>query len=120
MLSFIGQDALYQFEKETFIPPAAAAAKARRALRVREKESPSNRGMLRVGLARANQLAKRTPLSYATVKRMARFRRHQGNNNASDPTTRGSQAWDGWGGEPGVRWAERIVARKEGKKKAKA
>ena len=41
---------------ESYKPTAAMAAQARAALKMRDSQPPSNKGMTRVGLARANQL----------------------------------------------------------------
>jgi hypothetical protein len=98
-----------------FVPPKAAQNNAKRALKMREKQPPSNRGMTPVGLARARDLANGKSLSLETVKRMAAFRRHQKNYKPGEPT-KGTQAWLGWGGEAGVRWAERVVERERKKK----
>lgn len=68
--------------------------------------------MTAVGLARANQLANREPLSLDTVQRMvAYFERHEVDKQGStwDEQGKGWQAWYGWGGDEGWAWARRIV-----------
>ena len=63
---------------ETFTAPQAVADNAQRALDVRATKPESERGMTPVGLARANQLANREPVSLETVRRMvAYFDRHE-------------------------------------------
>jgi hypothetical protein len=83
-------------------------------LAIRAKQPPSNRAGTRVGLARANQLARRDMISIATIKRMvsffARHERSAGSAQArQDPTSKASQAWALWGGNPGRAWAKRIL-----------
>jgi len=70
-------------------------------------------GMTQVGLARANQLCKRRPVSVETIARMAAFQRHK-RNSEIDPKFEGTPwkdkgyvAWLGWGGDSGVSWASR-------------
>jgi hypothetical protein len=97
---------------DTFTPPAAVAANARQALAVRESKPPSQRGMTAVGLARANQLANRDPVSLETVRRMvAYFERHEVDKEGStwNEQGKGWQAWFGWGGDEGRAWARRIL-----------
>jgi len=97
---------------DTFIAPQAVADNAQRALDVRATKPQSQRGMTPVGLARANQLAKREPVSLVTVRRMvAYFDRHEIDKEGStwDEQGKGWQAWNGWGGDEGRAWARRIL-----------
>lgn len=101
-------------EEETFTPPEGVASAARRGLKLREAQSPSNRGGTAVGIARAHQLAARKPVSFSTIKRMySFFARHavdkQGEGWGED--SKGFQAWLLWGGDAGKSWADGIVAR---------
>jgi hypothetical protein len=70
-------------------------------------------GMELPGLARANQLCKREPISETTIARMAAFERHRENSKIADEykgtpwKDRGYVAWLGWGGDEGVAWAQR-------------
>ncbi len=96
----------------SFQPPAAVAAAARRALEQRAQQSPSQRGMTPVGLARARQLSDRQELSPTTIDRMVSyFARHTIDKQGSSWSAygKGRQAWDGWGGDPGERWARSIA-----------
>ena len=98
----------------SFQPPAAVAAAARRALERRAQQSPSQRGMTPVGLARARQLSHRQELSPTTIDRMVSyFARHTIDKQGSSWSTygKGRQAWDGWGGDAGLRWARSIARR---------
>jgi len=98
--------------EHTFIAPQAVADNAQRALDVRATKPESQRGMTPVGLARANQLAKREPVSLVTVRRMvAYFDRHEIDKEGStwDEQGKGWQAWHGWGGDEGSAWARRII-----------
>ncbi|MCP9857748.1 MULTISPECIES: hypothetical protein [unclassified Cyanobium] len=98
----------------SFQPPAPVAAAARRALERRAQQPPSNRGMTTVGLARARQLSNRQELSPTTIDRMVSyFARHEVDKQGSswESYGKGRQAWDGWGGDPGQRWARSIARR---------
>lgn len=98
----------------TYTPPAPVAAAAAAALEARAAAAPSNRGMTAVGIARARDLSNRRPLSLETVKRMnAYFSRHLIDKQGStwDEKGKGWQAWNGWGGDPGARWARSILSR---------
>ncbi len=98
----------------SFQPPAPVAAAARRALERRAQQPPSNRGMTPVGLARARQLANRQELSPTTIDRMVSyFARHEVDKRGFSwgAYGKGRQAWDGWGGDPGQRWARSIARR---------
>ena len=70
-------------------------------------------GMELTGLARANQLCKREPISVDTISRMASFARHKKNSEISPEfkgtpwKDKGYVAWLGWGGDAGVMWAQR-------------
>lgn len=98
--------------KATYIAPQAVADNAQRALDVRAEKPPSQQGMTPVGLARANQLAKREPISLDTVQRMvAYFDRHEIDKEGATWAEQGKgwQAWYGWGGDEGRAWARRIL-----------
>lgn len=96
--------------QETFTDyPQAATTNAKRALKWRE-ETGNPRGCgTPVGWARANQLAKREPISFDVVKRMAAFIRHEQYSNVPYEEGCGGVAWDLWGGTAGVQWAIRKV-----------
>jgi 2'-5' RNA ligase len=101
-------------EDPSYVPPKGAQEAATRALAVREKKPPSERGMTAVGLARARDLTNGRALSAETVRRMkAYFDRHQGDKDGATwgEQGKGWQAWMGWGGDVGWRWATRIVER---------
>ncbi len=97
--------------------PKAASENAKRALDWIEKYGRDvvDAGT-RVGLARANQLAKGEPISRDTIARMAAFNRHR-KNSQIDPKFRGQPhrdrgyvSWLLWGGTEGVDWAIRKLA----------
>jgi hypothetical protein len=70
--------------------------------------------MTPVGLARARQLLHRQELSPQTIDRMVSyFARHEVDKQGSswDNYGKGRQAWDGWGGDPGRRWAKALARR---------
>lgn len=100
----------------TYTPPQDVADNARLALEVRAEKPPSEQGMTLVGLARARQLATRSPVSLDTVQRMASyFARHEVDKQGStwDKQGKGWQAWHGWGGDAGMTWVTTILAEVE-------
>ena len=100
----------------TWIPPADVAEAARRGLELRGSQPPSNRCCTPVGIARAKQLANRQPVSETTVRRMkAYFDRHYGPDSRGKgwgTTSKGWQAHLCWGGDPGMAWAQKVLAGK--------
>ena len=108
---------------ESYKPTAAMAAQARAALKMRDSQPPSNKGMTRVGLARANQLIRRENLSYSTVKRLYSYLSRAAAQKSSASWKKGNskaeQAFKGWGGNPGLDWSKAIIEREENKKKDK-
>lgn len=97
-------------------PPQAVRDNAARALKVRASKPPSERGMTSTGLARARDLANGRPVSLDTARRMvAYFERHEVDKQGEtwDEQGKGWQAWNGWGGDEGWRWAKRLVAAAE-------
>lgn len=94
--------------------PKAASENAKRALDwIKEYGRNVVDAGTRVGLARANQLAKGEGISRDTIARMAAFNRHR-KNSEIDPKykgkpwlDRGYVAWLLWGGTEGIDWAIR-------------
>jgi hypothetical protein len=93
--------------------PKAASDNARKVLNWRNRYGDEVKGMTRIGWRRANQLAKRQPISEQTIARMSAFKRHR-QNAKIDPDKRGKEwtdagyvAWLGWGGTEGIEWAYR-------------
>ena len=100
------------FADGSYVPNESMTANAKRALAVREKAAPSNRGMTAVGLARARDIVNKRPLSEETVRRMkAYFDRHEIDKQGATWSQQGKgwQAWNGWGGDAGQTWANAIV-----------
>lgn len=109
---------------ETYTPTTGMATAAKRALAWREEGYP---GGTLVGLARANQLKNREPLSASVVLRMhSFFSRHEVDKRATGFNSgeegfpsKGRVAWDLWGGDGGQTWAEakrnQIMRDREGK-----
>lgn len=89
--------------------PKAATENAKRALKFREETENKNSCGTPVGWARANQLAKREPISLETVKRMSAFNRHRKNKDVPYSEGCGGLMWDAWGGTEGIDWAKRKV-----------
>lgn len=96
---------------ETYKPTEGMAVAARRALKWKEEGKP---GGTLVGLARANQLKDREPLSESTVLRMySFFSRHEPDKQATGFNSgeegypsKGRVAWDLWGGDGGYTWSK--------------
>jgi hypothetical protein len=109
---------------ETYTPTEGMASAAKRALAWHEEGKP---GGTLVGLARANQLKNREPLSASVVLRMhSFFSRHEVDKRATGFNSgeegfpsKGRVAWDMWGGDGGQTWAEakrnQIMRDREGK-----
>ena len=95
---------------DTYSPNAGMKAAARRALKWKEEGRP---GGTLVGLARANQLKDRDPLTATTVLRMfSFFSRHEVDKKATGFNSgeegfpsKGRVAWDLWGGDGGFSWS---------------
>jgi hypothetical protein len=88
--------------------PKAASENAKAALRWAEKNGWGGCGTS-VGKARANQLAKREPISLETIERMAAFIRHKRNSKRKLGEGCGRLMWLAWGGDAGVNWAIRKI-----------
>ena len=109
---------------KTYKPTSGMASAARRALKWKEE---GKAGGTLVGLARANQLKDREPLSASTVLRMySFFSRHETDKQATGFYTgqegfpsKGRVAWDLWGGDGGYSWSttkrNQIMREREGK-----
>lgn len=98
----------------TYKPTEAMASAAKKALKIRDEQPDSNKGMTQVGLTRARQLISRESLSLDTVKRMhSFFSRHEVDKKGKGwgVDSKGYQAWLGWGGDAGQSWAKSIVER---------
>jgi len=108
----------------TYKPTSGMASAARRALKWRADGKP---GGTLVGLARANQLKDRDPLTASTVLRMfSFFSRHEVDKRATGFNSgeegfpsKGRVAWDLWGGDGGYSWStakrNQIMREREGK-----
>jgi len=86
--------------------PKAASENAQRALNWAE-ENGWGTCLEATGKQRANQLAKREPISRETISRMASFKRHQQHKYVPYSEGCGGLAWDAWGGTEGIEWAIR-------------
>jgi len=109
---------------KTYKPTTGMASAARRALAWKADGKP---GGTLVGLARANQLKDRDPLSASTVLRMySFFSRHEVDKQATGFRSgeagfpsKGRVAWDLWGGDGGYSWSrskrDQIMRERESK-----
>jgi len=85
------------------------AAAARRGLAMRAQQPRSSRGGTAVGLARANQFAKREPVSLDTVRRTFSFLSRARVYYKPGSETPGTQAYLLWGGPAGLAWSRSIL-----------
>ena len=109
---------------KTYKPTSGMASAAKRALKWKQE---GKAGGTLVGLARANQLKDRDPLSASVVLRMySFFSRHEVDKKASGFysgqegfPSKGRVAWDLWGGDGGYSWSSakrnQIMREREGK-----
>ena len=96
---------LFKEELESYADyPQSATNNAKKALEWAKKNGWGSCGTA-VGKQRANQLAKREPLTRDTIARMASFKRHQQNKDVPYSEGCGGLMWDAWGGTSGVEWA---------------
>lgn len=94
-------------------PTEAMANNAKRGLKMRDESTPSNKGGTQVGLQRANQFAKREPVSLETVMRTYQFLSRARVYYKPGENTKGTQAYLMWGGPAALTWAVNIL-KKEG------
>lgn len=95
------------FAEESYTDyPQAATENAKIALRWAEKNGWGDCGTP-VGKIRANQLAKKEPISRDTIARMASFERHRQNSQKELGDGCGRLMWLAWGGDEGIAWASR-------------
>ena len=85
--------------------PESASNNAKRALEWAEKNGWGECGT-QVGKQRANQLAKKEPITRDTIARMASFSRHEKNKDVPYTEGCGGLMWDAWGGSSGINWAK--------------
>jgi hypothetical protein len=109
---------------KSYKPTSGMASAAKRALKWKQE---GKTGGTLVGLARANQLKDRDPLSGSTVLRMySFFSRHEVDKQAQGfyagqdgYPSKGRVAWDLWGGDGGYSWSKskrnQIMREREGK-----
>jgi hypothetical protein len=93
--------------------PEAAVDNAKRALVYAEENGWGDCGTP-IGKMRANQLAKKEPISEDTIARMAAFERHRQNSKTPYGEGCGKLMWDAWGGSEGIEWAQRKLAQIRG------
>ena len=94
-------------------PSEGMVEAAKSALRVRAEKPASQRGMTQVGIARARDIIGKKRLSPRTWRRIYSFlSRHEVDKKGStwNEHGKGWQAYNGWGGDAGLRRAEKIVA----------
>lgn len=111
-------------DAESFAPPAAVKAAARRGLELRKKHGKgglttqeAGKQGIGSGVARASDLAGGGAVSFATIKRMAAFFSRHEKNKAGGESDAGYIAWQLWGGDAGRAWANRIIKMVESRQK---
>ena len=110
-------------DAESFAPPAAVRAAARRGLELRKKHGKgglttqeAGKQGIGSGVARAASLANGESVSYATIKRMAAFFSRHRKNKSGGEDDAGFISHNLWGGDAGERWARSIIERLEKQK----
>jgi hypothetical protein len=100
---------------QSYTPPEAVRAAARRALQVRANTPPSRRGGTEVGVARGRDLAAGKNIPLETIKRMfSFFSRHEKNKSTwNGEWTPHRIAWNLWGGDAGYAWVKGILAKQD-------
>jgi hypothetical protein len=93
----------------SYKPTQQMADNAKRGLKMRDESTPSNRGGTAVGLARANQFAKREEVSLDTVMRTYQFLSRARVYYKPGQNTKGTQAYLLWGGPAALTWAQKIL-----------
>lgn len=92
--------------------PKAAREAAERGIRLNEEVG--NKCATQVGKVRAQQLANGEPVTLMTVKRMYSYlSRAAEYYDPNDTKACGTISYLLWGGEPALRWAERIIKQEE-------
>jgi len=100
-------------------PPKEVRDAAKRAIAEREKyKGLKNKPLTPTGVARMNQLASGKEVSVDTIKRMKSFlERHDKNFKPSERVngrqTKGTIAYNAWGGRAGLRWAKKVLRETE-------
>ena len=103
----------HEFQSYNDYPQAATDAACKVLRWIEEYGRDEVDGMTQVGLARANQLCNKEPISVDTIARMASFARHKQNSKISPEfegtpwKDKGYVAWLGWGDDEGIEWAQR-------------
>jgi hypothetical protein len=103
-------------DAQSFSPPSAVRAAARRGLELRKKHGKgglttqeAGKQGIGSGVARATSLANGEAVSYETIKRMAAFFSRHEKNKSGPEGDAGRTAWLLWGGDSGRAWASRII-----------
>lgn len=98
-----------RYDHIDFTPPEEVRKAAAKGLRWREKYG---RGGTPIGIGRAHDLSKGRKISPDIIVRMVAFfdRHHKNRNNHPDSGRNGMIAWLLWGGNPGRKWAEKILS----------
>ena len=102
-------------DQDSYVPPKSVQAAAAAALEARASAPASKKGMTSVGLARARDLKNGRPISIDTIERMlSYFARHEIDKKGKTWSEKGKgwQAWHGWGGDEGYKWAQGILKKR--------
>jgi hypothetical protein len=103
----------HEFQSYNDYPQEATDSACRVLKWIDEHGRDEVQGMTQTGLARANQLCNREPISEDTIARMAAFERHRENSKISPEfkgtpwKDKGYVSWLGWGNDAGIAWAQK-------------
>ena len=111
-------------DAESFSPPSAVRAAARRGLELRKKygkggltTQEAGKHGIGSGVARATSLANGENVSFDIIKRMAAFFSRHAKNFAGGENDAGFISGQLWGGDAGRSWANRIIKMVESRPK---
>ena len=90
--------------------PKGASKNAKRA--IAENEKRNNKCATQTGKVRAQQIAQRKPISYSVVRRVYSYLSRAKTYDTGDYKDCGTISYNLWGGDVMLRWAEKIINRK--------
>lgn len=115
---------LREGDGDSFSPPPAVRAAARRGLALRKKyhkggltTQEAGKQGIGSGVARATNLANGDSISLDTIRRMSAFFARHEKNKGGGENDAGHIAWLLWGGDSGRAWARKILTAAEKRKK---
>ena len=109
----IEQELIYFGKQKFYKAPEEVARVACKA--IKENEERGNPAATQVGKVRGQQLCNRDEISLETVKRMKSYLERAATYNSGNWDDKGTISYGLWGGEPALRWVDRILKEVEEK-----